>query len=75
MLNLPHKNGPTCLIRRHLQNQFILHFKIVGSLQPISKNINYLYMCQTWSQVKLYLEVLKNDEHEMHIKNIFKPRL
>ena len=29
-------------------------------------------MCQTWSQVKLYLEVLKNDEHEMHIKNICK---
>ena len=29
-------------------------------------------MCQKWSQVEIYLEVLKNDEHEMHIKNICK---
>ena len=32
-------------------------------------------MCQNWSQVKLYLDVLKNDEHEMPIKNICKTTL
>ena len=32
-------------------------------------------MCQNWSQVKLYLEVLKNDEDEMDIKNICKTTL
>ena len=32
-------------------------------------------MSQNWSQVKLYIEVLNNDEHEMHIKNICKTTL
>ena len=32
-------------------------------------------MCQTWAQVKFYLEVSKKDEHEMHIKNICKTTL
>ena len=28
-------------------------------------------MYQNWSQSKLYLKTLINDQHEMHIKNIF----
>ena len=31
-------------------------------------------MYQNWSQSKLYLEALINDQLEMHIKNIFKTR-
>ena len=50
----------------------ILYFTIMASLESISQNINYLYMYQNWSQSKLYLEALINDQHEMHIKNIFK---
>ena len=32
-------------------------------------------MYQYWSQSKLYLEALINDQHEMYIKNIFKTTL
>ena len=32
-------------------------------------------MYHNWSQSKLYLEALINDQHEMHIKNIFKTTL
>ena len=32
-------------------------------------------MYQNWSQSKLYLESLINDQHEMHIKNILKTTL
>ena len=57
IFNLPHKSDHTCLIRAHY-NQ-------------LEKTLTSC-MCQKWSQVELYLEVLKNDEHEMHIKNICK---
>ena len=32
-------------------------------------------MYQNWSQSKLYLEALINDQHEIDIKNIFKTTL
>ena len=32
-------------------------------------------MCKNWSPVKLYLHVLKYDEHETHIKYIYKTTL
>ena len=32
-------------------------------------------MYQNWSRSKLYIEALINDQHEIHIKNIFKTTL